>query len=648
MADVFISYKAERRNAAEHLRHILEAHGFTVWYDYQLKVGTDFDLQIMRELNAAKAVIVLWDTLSVKSPWVMLEAMTSRFNETYLPVMIERCDLSQEFKNAQYQDLSKWDARPAPYEPEGLIEDVERFVGKKAAPDRATLRKLREEWHKYGAQSLKAFALTAVPDKRETEKTPPADIEAAARAASRQGQASITQTSGDASAEFKLIENSLNVEEYQLFLSHVKEGPLAFRAARQLKQVEAWDSIDQKDSQSIAAYLSRQGGEKQLFPALRTAVREAQRAVRSPVPNPSGLLMKGSIALAAVMAVVFVAFDPVRIMPWTTQDVLVEKPPDIVDATSNEAAGPATDQTPVKRTIRTVEERVSLTGHGDWVTSAAFSPNSTRIVTGSRQGTAKVWDARTGETLITFTGHESAVWSAAFSPDGTRIVTGSADNTAKVWDARTGETLATLTGHERFVWSAAFSPDGTRIVTGSTDNTAKVWDARSGDTLTTLTGHGNRVTSTAFSPDGTRIVTGSADNTAKVWDARSGETLATLTGHGDWVTSAAFSPNSTRIVTGSRQGTAKVWDARTGETLVTFTGHESAVWSAAFSPDGTRIVTGSADNTAKVWDARTGETLATLTGHTGPVTSAAFSPDGTRIVTGSWDDTAKVWEIIEE
>ena len=59
------------------------------------------------------------------------------------------------------------------------------------------------------------------------------------------------------------------------------------------------------------------------------------------------------------------------------------------------------------------------------------------------------------------------MWSAQFSPDGTRIVTASRDKTARVWDAATGKSLATLAGHEGDVMSAQFSPDGTRIVTAS-------------------------------------------------------------------------------------------------------------------------------------------------------------------------------------
>ena len=77
----------------------------------------------------------------------------------------------------------------------------------------------------------------------------------------------------------------------------------------------------------------------------------------------------------------------------------------------------------------------------------------------------------------------------AFSSDGQRIVTGSVDQTAKVWEAASGKELLTLKGHSGSIRSVAFSPDGQRIVTGSDDKTAKVWEAASGRELLTLKGH---------------------------------------------------------------------------------------------------------------------------------------------------------------
>jgi WD40 repeat protein/serine/threonine protein kinase len=285
-----------------------------------------------------------------------------------------------------------------------------------------------------------------------------------------------------------------------------------------------------------------------------------------------------------------------------------------------------------------------LSGHGDIVISAAFSPDGTRIVTASADRSARIWDARTGAQLAMLSGHGSSVYSADYSPDGTRIVTASNDKTARIWDARTGAQLAVLSGHRDEVNSAAYSPDGARIVTASTDRTARIWDARTGVQLAVLPGHGDTVYSAVYSPDGTRIVTASDDKTARVWDVRTGAQLAVLSGHGDRVDSADYSPDGTRIVTASFDKTARIWDARTGAQLAVLSGHGSRVYSAAYSPDGTHVVTASLDKTARIWDARVGAQLEVLSGHGGFVYSAAYSPDGTRIVTASNDKTARVWD----
>ena len=83
-----------------------------------------------------------------------------------------------------------------------------------------------------------------------------------------------------------------------------------------------------------------------------------------------------------------------------------------------------------------------------------------------------------GKEIFTLTGpagHTSSVFSVCISVDGTRVVTGSSDKTANIWDAATGDVLRTLQGHTNLVWSVCISVDGTRVVTGSQDNTAKIW-----------------------------------------------------------------------------------------------------------------------------------------------------------------------------
>jgi len=136
-----------------------------------------------------------------------------------------------------------------------------------------------------------------------------------------------------------------------------------------------------------------------------------------------------------------------------------------------------------------------------------------------------VWDAVTGTHLQTLKGHSDSIRSVSFSPDGTKIASGSSDNTLRVWDAVTGAHLQMLKSHSSSVRSVSFSPDGTKIASESDDKTLRVWDAVTGAHLQTLEGHSDSVWSVSFSPDGTKITSGSSDNTLQVWHAVTGYSL---------------------------------------------------------------------------------------------------------------------------
>jgi WD40 repeat protein len=233
--------------------------------------------------------------------------------------------------------------------------------------------------------------------------------------------------------------------------------------------------------------------------------------------------------------------------------------------------------------------------------SAAFSPDGTRIVTGSNDGTARIWDAATAKSKK--------------GVNGVRQVTARALAAVSDWcrrDRHRSLRQISVARHEGGVTSAAFSPDGARIVTTvSSLGMAGLWDAATGQKIATLRSHEEWVKSAAFSPDGARIITGSNDGTARIWDAVTGQKIAALRGHEGWVSSAAFSPSGNRIVTvGSFK--ARIWDASTGREIAALGGLEDRVECACFSPAGDSIVTIGRDNTARLRDASTGWEIASI------------------------------------
>ncbi len=251
----------------------------------------------------------------------------------------------------------------------------------------------------------------------------------------------------------------------------------------------------------------------------------------------------------------------------------------------------------------------SMPLHGPcWM--AEFSPDDKQIVISSDEG-AKVLDLGTGRIISI--GHELGVNTARFSPDGHKIVTASKNRTAKVWDVKViwdenwnGKTVWELkpeaaiatVPHKDWVISAEFSPDGKWIVTAGKDGTAKICNVETNKVTATIQ-HDGPVISAEFSPDGKWIVTASNDGAAKIWDVAAEKLAPDLPHHGR-VRSAKFSPDSQQIVTASADRTAKVWDVKTGKLLASIQ-HEQTVRTAEFSPDGEQIVTASFDKTAKVW-----------------------------------------------
>ncbi len=304
----------------------------------------------------------------------------------------------------------------------------------------------------------------------------------------------------------------------------------------------------------------------------------------------------------------------------------------------------------------------TLSGHSQVVEAVTFSPDGLTALTGSWDGSVKLWDLATGKELRTFKGRYD-VYSVAFSPDGRTMLMGTSEKASgswrgiiKLWDVATGEEIKTFRGHTGDAWagtvySVAFSPDGRTALSGSDDDTLKLWDVATGKEVRTFKGHAKDVRSVAFSPDGATALSGSKDTTMRLWDVATGKEIRAFPGHERAVESVAFSADGRTALSGSLDKTLKLWDVATGKEIRTFpVGLD--VRSAAFSPDGRTVLVGNGDQTDGKWtytllllDVETGGVIGAFNGHSGEIRSVAFAPNGRNVLSGSWDETARLWDL---
>jgi len=302
---------------------------------------------------------------------------------------------------------------------------------------------------------------------------------------------------------------------------------------------------------------------------------------------------------------------------WVTSIATTLQAPDMLLSASRDKSVIVWNLTREEEKYGVAQKR--LKGHSHFVQDVAISSDGQFALSGSWDGTLRLWDLNTGATTRRFVGHTKDVLSVAFSADNRQIVSGSRDRTINLWNTL-GQLKFTIfepsskeyaDGHKEWVSCVRFSPNLNTplIVSAGWDGLVKVWNLDRCKLRTNLIGHKGYVNTVTVSPDGSLCASGGKDGTAMLWDLNDGRHLSSLEA-GDIIHALCFSPIRYWLCAATAS-TIKIWDLESRVCVdelkpefATANGKKAVpiqCISLAWSADGSTLFAGYTDNLIRVY-----------------------------------------------
>lgn len=279
--------------------------------------------------------------------------------------------------------------------------------------------------------------------------------------------------------------------------------------------------------------------------------------------------------------------------------------------------------------------------HDDLISTVAYLPDGRRVVTGSNDGTLRVWNLESKEQEGTLMKHDNTVSSLAVTRDGTKIISIDNNGRIKIWDAESHELVKEWT-HPGSFPSFAISPDDCFIAVGYETT---VFYSMEGTQVNRSIDIGSRVSSICFSPDGGKLSCGTGYD-VRVYDVSSCVLLlGPLKGHKDWVRRVLWSCDGSTIFSTSYDKTIRCWNAETGEPVgQPWRGHTDWVYTLSLSPDGSVLASVSNDRTVRLWNTTSGISVGQLQ-HDTDVAAVCFSPCGELVLSAGEKGMIYMWRV---
>jgi len=320
--------------------------------------------------------------------------------------------------------------------------------------------------------------------------------------------------------------------------------------------------------------------------------------------------------------------------------------------------------------------KYTLKSHLDSVRSVAFHPTDSYLMSGSEDGTVKVWNAaslsktRANDPIQTLRGHTSAVNTVKCGKRN--CFSAGADETIIVWnmpsidhDPYTNYGYATpflkksLRGHSDVIWSLSLNETNHTLLSASADDTVMLWDyeASSDNLLKTysLSKFGTPTCVSFLPNDETKFVVSFTNSKLAVFDVNTGASIwvSDLLGEESktdyLIYQVACHPNVPLFITAHEDKKIRYYDASSGKIVNEMVGHKEAVSSVAFDPSGLYFASAGHDSSLRVWDVSTKRCIQELPGHRKKydeaINGVAYHPTSALMATCGADSMVKVYTV---
>ncbi|XP_005737566.1 autophagy-related protein 16-2 isoform X2 [Pundamilia nyererei] len=247
--------------------------------------------------------------------------------------------------------------------------------------------------------------------------------------------------------------------------------------------------------------------------------------------------------------------------------------------------------------------RGTLDGSTEGITCIEFDPMGFRILAASYSKAAMLWQLGDSVPKVTLTGHSRKVTAARFSSITHQVVTGSADGTIRLWDLRRA---ACLQSRNVAKYCSDLVCSENCIISGHYDGQIRAWDSRVASCVQVFPAQG-KVTSLDLSSDHCQLLSCCRDDCLQLFDLRrwSNERVTFRADGfkcGSDSTKAVISPDCCYLAAGSADGAVYIWNVSTGKLETRLPDkHSSSISAVSWSLSGEYFVSVDKSKRAVLW-----------------------------------------------